>query len=61
LKPLAQLRKKGHSEAEIGKRLGFYCRHLIRSGEIQFASVPKFAQTFNQWQPDAPAWEDGDE
>jgi hypothetical protein len=55
-KALAPLYRKGQSPDEIGKRLGYYLRSLSRRNELKFYSLPKFASTFNQWNPDDPAF-----
>jgi len=60
LKPLAQLRKKGNTEHEIARRLGYYVRHLVRANETQYASIPHFAKTFATWDPAKPAFDDED-
>ena len=60
LKPFAQLRKKGHTEFEIAKRLGYYLRGMQRRNETQFVNVVKFAQQFKLYDPDEIAFpEDG--
>ena len=56
LKPLAQLRKAGNTEAEIALRIGYYCRHMQRANEVQFMSIPNFAKTFKTWNPREPAF-----
>jgi hypothetical protein len=58
LKPLAQLRKAGNTEAEIALRIGYYCRHMQRANEVQFMSIPNFAKTFKTWNPREPAFSD---
>lgn len=58
LKPFAQLRKKGHTEFEIAKRLGYYLRKMHRENANQFVNVVKFAQQFKLYDPDEPAFED---
>lgn len=60
LKPFAQLRKKGHTEHEIAKRLAFYLKGMQRRNETQFVNVVKFAQQFKLHDPDEIAFpEDG--
>lgn len=60
LKPFAQLRKKGHTEFEIAKRLRFYLAGMQRRNETQFVNVVKFAQQFKLFDPDEIAFpEDG--
>lgn len=58
MKPFAQLRKKGHTEHEIAKRLGYYLRSQARAGQERFDNVVKFASQFNLYNPDQPAWPD---
>ena len=58
MKPFAQLRKKGHTEHEIAKRLGYYLRSQARAGQERFDNVVKFASQFNLYDPDQPAWPD---
>lgn len=57
-KPLKALVSKGHSVGDIARRLGYYLRDAQRRNSTQFVSVAKFAQTFKQWDPDQPAFDD---
>lgn len=56
VKPLAALRKKGHTEHEIARRLEYYLRHKECANEMQYESIPKFAQTFKMWDGSALAF-----
>ena len=57
-KPLKALVNKGNSVGDIARRLGYYLRDAQRRNSTQFVSVAKFAQTFKQWDPDQPAFDD---
>jgi len=60
LKPFAQLRKKGHTEFEIARRLAFYLRKMHNADASQFVNVVKFAQQFKLYDPEELAFP-GDE
>ena len=59
LKPLVD----AHGGAEVAKRLGYWLRSLRRRNELKYldTSCGKFAATWSEWDPDAPAFpEDAD-
>ena len=50
-KALVGLHKAGWDSNVIGERLGFYLRTQKREGAIRFLSIPRFVETFSQWDP----------
>ena len=50
--------KESHTPEEIGKRLGYYVRSCKRKGETRFMSLPRFAQTFGEWDGESPAFDE---
>lgn len=57
-KALSGLYRAGHAPETIAGHLGMYLRSLKRRGEVKYLSLPRFAQTFNEWNPDEPAFDD---
>lgn len=57
-KLLAPLYKAGNPPETIAAHLGFYLRTLRRNNEVKFLSLSRFAQTFNEYSPDEPAFDD---
>lgn len=55
-KALSPLYRGGWTPETIGARLGFYIRTLKRRNETKFLSLHRFAQTFDEWQPDELAF-----
>lgn len=54
LAPLSQ----HYPPEKIAAHLGMYLRSLKRRDEMRFLSLARFSQTFNEWNPDEPAFDD---
>lgn len=48
---LAPLYRANWEPSVIGERLGYYLRDLRRRGEVKYLSLPRFVETFNEWDP----------
>lgn len=57
-KALVPLYRAGHSPERIAAHLGVYLRGLKRRDEVKFLSLPRFAATFAEHNPDQPAFDD---
>ena len=60
-KAFIALHRAGWSPEDIGGRLGFYLRSLKREGSVRYLSLPKFVETFGEWNPDEPAFDSSTE
>lgn len=57
-KALAGLYKAGNTPEDIARRLGYCIRTMRRNGEMRFFSLERFSASYNDFNPDEPAFDD---